>query len=428
MVTRNDWVTPFANGFPANSPSKALDRAIAVSYKLFGVADWTARLPIAFCVLFLALTVFYFGRRAFGWNAAGFYAALAVLVWPGTFLATRNLGTAPLLCLGTALVALILWDVLVSKRLALGNAIAVTAAASALILLTCDAPGVLLPLAIVVLCWLARRVVDPAKQATTLLGGWAVCALLLAGVFGRSPQAALTWFLPVPPLALLLGDVLARNEAFSHKTIGKRVAYLLFTLGLLLAATALFFAFSRRFGLTYHHGAVAFFVGRVPLSIAAAALVVGVAGNLLYRLRNRARIANCFLAGSLGGFIVAIQIGMVLASPWHSSQILANAIRPELNPTDLVVVDGKYQDASSFAFYLERPVLIVAPPAPVWAIAPPPLRGAVAINQVWAGSSRVFLWTSADHPLAVPGQSYVVASSGGKQILSNQRDSGGATF
>ena len=56
------------------------------------------------------------------------------------------------------------------------------------------------------------------------------------------------------------------------------------------------------------------------------------------------------------------------------------------------------------------------------------LRGAVAINQVWAGSSRVFLWTSADHPLAVPGQSYVVASSGGKQILSNQRDSGGATF
>ena len=53
----------------------------------------------------------------------------------------------------------------------------------------------------------------------------------------------------------------------------------------------------------------------IPFIILAAALIAGVTGNLVYRLHNNARAANCFLAGMLAGVIVAIQAGFVVASP-----------------------------------------------------------------------------------------------------------------
>jgi hypothetical protein len=169
----------------------------------------------------------------------------------------------------------------------------------------------------------------------------------------------------------------------------------------------------------------------VPLLITAFAFLVGVTGHLLFRLRNRIRIANCFVAGTLAGLIIAIQVGMVFASPHYSSEILAEAIRPELNPTDLVVIDGKYPEASSLAFYLERPVLIGIPATSSQSFgypAPGNSSGTVSVDRIWSGPARVFLWTSSDHPLQVSGPSFVVASSGGKQILSNQPNTGGAAF
>ena len=91
MVTRNDWSTAYVNGVAVHSSSRTLDWSIALSYKLFGVADWSARLPNALCVLALAMIAFFFGRQLFVWNAAGLYAALLVLTWPGTFADTRDL-------------------------------------------------------------------------------------------------------------------------------------------------------------------------------------------------------------------------------------------------------------------------------------------------------------------------------------------------
>src|SRR5271168_1057961 len=117
MVTRNGWSTAYVNGVAVHSSSRALDWSIAASYKLFGVADWSARLPIAFCVLALAAIAFFFGRRLFVWNAAGFYAALIVLTWPGTFVATRDLTSVPFLCIETAVIACALWYLLAVKKL-----------------------------------------------------------------------------------------------------------------------------------------------------------------------------------------------------------------------------------------------------------------------------------------------------------------------
>ncbi|AXC14279.1 Polymyxin resistance protein ArnT [Acidisarcina polymorpha] len=430
MVNRSDWTTPFVNGVPVRSSSRALDWSIAASYRIFGVADWSARLPIALCILALAIILFYFGRKLLGWNAAGFYAALFFLTIPTTFLTTRDLTSAPFLCLGTTLVAVVLWELLVVKRIQGWNAIAISATACALILLTGGWPGVLLPLAIVLLCWIVRGTTDLARQAEWFLAGWAICAYLFAGIFERRPDAII-WLAPIPPLALLLGGWLTRNEAFSDQAIGRRIAWFVFAIGLLVSLSAAFFAIHGPLLFSVHHRSVVINApsSRVPLLITAIAFLAGVTGHLIYRLRGRIRIANCFLAGTLAGIIVAIQVGMVLASPRYSSQILADAIRPELNPNDLVVIDGKYPDASSLAFYLERPVLIALPDRVGFnLIAPAVSTGAVALSQVWTGSARVFLWTSIDHPLATPGPGFVVANSGGKQIVSNQPNSAGAAF
>ena len=56
--------------------------------------------------------------------------------------------------------------------------------------------------------------------------------------------------------------------------------------------------------------------------------------------------------------------------------------------------------------------------------APPIFETRQSIAAKWPGPQRIFLWqdpTDQDRPpLALPGPVYVIANSGGKQILSNQ--------
>jgi hypothetical protein len=64
--------------------------AVASSFKLFGVHDWSARLPIALGVLALLLIVYRLGRRIYG-EEGGFYAAIALATGFGPFIFTRIL-------------------------------------------------------------------------------------------------------------------------------------------------------------------------------------------------------------------------------------------------------------------------------------------------------------------------------------------------
>ncbi len=423
MLERHDWTHDYANGFPVKSTSKVLDWSIAVSYKLFGVADWSARLPVALAVLALVVIIFFFARKLFRSNAAALFSALFFLVWPGTFLATRQLDSAPFLCLGTTVVAFGLWTFLIERRLAPGIGIGISVVAGALVLLAATWPELVLPLLMIAISWAVRAMADEAKQRVYFLWSWVICAYLFTGIFDHQAHPALNWIAPLPPLALLLGDMLAANESYANDSSGQRVAQWIFGIGLVVAAATIAVAIHGPIGFSARQTSVVVTApaDRVAQLVAAAAVIAGVSGNLIFRRRNKPRIANCFLAGTLGGLIVAIQVGMLLASPLHSSEILADAIRPELEANDIVAIDGKYPDASSLVFYLERPVLLASSVSS-------PEAGTLAVDQAWSGTARVFLWTSTDHPLAVPGQSYVVARSGGKQILSNQPNSGGAAF
>ena len=430
MITRHDWSTAYVNGVAVHVSERTLDWCIAASYKLFGVADWSARLPIALCVLALAAIAFFFGRVLFIWNAAGLYAALFVLTWPGTFVATRNLTAVPLLCVASALIAFALWYLLAEKKLTRWSGIGASAVACLLMLLIAPWPAVILPLAIAVSCWIARQIQQQLALAQWPLLAWAAAAYLAGYWLEANPYNPLTWLGPVLPMGLLLGGWLADREAFADQASSRRTAYAIFIVGLVVSALLIFFAIEGPLGFSFFTSAVVLtsVAGRIPFIVLAAALIAGVTGNLVYRLHNNARAANCFLAGMLAGVIVAFQVGFVVASPAYSSQILADAIRPELEPTDVVVVDGKYPEASSFAFYLQRPVLLALPPGSkaVGLLLPP--TGTAAVDLLWNDTTRVYLWTRIDHPFPVPGQSYVVASSGGKEILSNQPNSGGASF
>ena len=90
MLVSGDWVTARLDGIPYLEKPPLIYWTIALSYKIFGVHDWSARIPIVLSVLALCWVTAAFGVWAFG-KRAGFYAGLCVGTCVGLFLFTRIL-------------------------------------------------------------------------------------------------------------------------------------------------------------------------------------------------------------------------------------------------------------------------------------------------------------------------------------------------
>src|SRR5215510_817059 len=91
MLTTGDWVTLHINfGFRYLEKAPLMYWAVASSFKVFGVHDWSARLPIVLGVLALLLVVYRLGRRIYG-EEGGFYSALVLATGFGPFIFTRIL-------------------------------------------------------------------------------------------------------------------------------------------------------------------------------------------------------------------------------------------------------------------------------------------------------------------------------------------------
>jgi 4-amino-4-deoxy-L-arabinose transferase-like glycosyltransferase len=88
MLTSGDWVTARLDGVPYLEKAPLIYWAIAVSYKMLGVYDWVARLPVALSAIALCWLTAAFGVWAFG-ERAGFYAGLCMATGVGLFLFTR---------------------------------------------------------------------------------------------------------------------------------------------------------------------------------------------------------------------------------------------------------------------------------------------------------------------------------------------------
>jgi 4-amino-4-deoxy-L-arabinose transferase-like glycosyltransferase len=113
MAEHGDWVTLRINGEAGQNGFRYLEKAplmywcVAASYKIFGVHDWSTRLPIALGMLVLLLVVYRMGRRVFSQanhgDEGGLYAALALATGFGPFIYTRFLIPEMLVALWLAL-------------------------------------------------------------------------------------------------------------------------------------------------------------------------------------------------------------------------------------------------------------------------------------------------------------------------------------
>ncbi len=88
MLSKGDWVTPRLDGVAFLEKPALYFWPMAVSYSLFGVHDWAARIPVALSAIGLAWLTAASGIWAFG-RQAGLYAGLCIATCIGLFLFTR---------------------------------------------------------------------------------------------------------------------------------------------------------------------------------------------------------------------------------------------------------------------------------------------------------------------------------------------------
>jgi 4-amino-4-deoxy-L-arabinose transferase-like glycosyltransferase len=572
MLARHDFVTLYADGIRYLEKAPLLYWSMAGSFKVFGVSDVAARVPLALGALLLFLAVFVLGGRLFENVTAGFYAALILTTSFGIFIFSHLTIPDTLVCLWTTIAVACFWHSLGEEKPGYASALGF-AAACALNVLTKGLIGVVFPVAIVLVFllvtrngkhlwrwhpiagfvvflfiaapwqvlaglanpaqghpvgffhpalptqgnvhgffwfyfinehllrylnqriprdydtvplllfwgllfvwlmpWVAfvfkalarvpwraaatRQLLTREQQAWTLLAIWALVPLVFFSFSTRQEYYVLP---SLPPLALLIGAWLAQDEEVCPSTdaalAGRRIAFVLMVLGVIGAAVAAWFGLRApkpapgvdlasvlsqnpgQYALSFGHfldlsgRAMGFFRG--PLLDTAAALFVGTLGNFFYRLRGNARYANLFLAGMSGVFLLAAHLALQTFAPVLSSQVLAAAIHRDLEPDDVVEINGEYEAGSTMSFYLQRQVRILnGRSSNLWygsffADAPAIFDDTAAFQQRWLEPGRVFLWTETQNAPVLPGETYVIAVSGGKEILSNQPNASGASF
>ena len=90
MLTRHDWVTLYANGIRYLEKAPLMYWSVAASYTVFGISEWTTRLPLMLGVLALIFATYVGGARCFG-ERGGFYSGLVMATSLGPYLFTRFL-------------------------------------------------------------------------------------------------------------------------------------------------------------------------------------------------------------------------------------------------------------------------------------------------------------------------------------------------
>jgi 4-amino-4-deoxy-L-arabinose transferase-like glycosyltransferase len=108
MLTSGDWVTARLDGVLYLEKAPLIYWLIAFCYKIFGIHDWVARIPLALSAIGLSLLTAAFGVWAFG-KRAGLYAGLCIATCLGLFLFTRILIPDVIL---TLTIALAIWSFL----------------------------------------------------------------------------------------------------------------------------------------------------------------------------------------------------------------------------------------------------------------------------------------------------------------------------
>jgi 4-amino-4-deoxy-L-arabinose transferase-like glycosyltransferase len=90
MLQRHDWVTLYVNGVRYLEKAPLMYWSVAASYSLFGISEWSTRLPLVLGVLAMILATYGMGRWAFG-GEGGLDSGLVLATALGPYLFTRFL-------------------------------------------------------------------------------------------------------------------------------------------------------------------------------------------------------------------------------------------------------------------------------------------------------------------------------------------------
>ena len=545
MLESGDWVTARLDGIAYLEKSPLIYWIMAASFRVFGVHDWAARLPLAFinialCWVTARLATWAFGRRA------GVYSGIILATCIGIFLFTRILipDAALTLTITVALWSFLrlldasehrrtFWFFLLYSSLAFGlllkgliAAVFPIAIAATYLLITREASarevtkrlrpfsGIALLLLIAAPWHILATLRNPPYFDWTMhsspgeyhgffwfyflnehlfrflnlryprdyntvprLWFWLLhfvwffpWSVTLISAFrhsyrptnrdGKLRLLALVWItfvlifftlsttqeyysLPIyPALAILLGSDLASRQQYSRTAsiiLTSVLSINLFTIIFLLAYNAktptpgdissaltqnpdmYTLSLGHMTDLTLH----AFAYLRLPLALAACALIIGIIALLRAR-KTDATVAG--LAVMMVVFVLAARFALVVFDPYLSSKPLADALfRSE--PGILVEGDAYYAFSSVF-FYTNKTALL-------WngrsnnleygSYAPDAAHVFIdddALKELWFNGQRIYLLVyGTDLPHLnglLTGQPKVVASSGGNYLLSNK--------
>jgi 4-amino-4-deoxy-L-arabinose transferase-like glycosyltransferase len=552
MLTRHDWVTLHENGIRYLEKAPLPYWGMAVSFRLFGVSETSARLAQALGVLGLALFLVQMGRRFLSVEA-GVWAGVVCVTSFGPYLFTRILIPDLLVGLWIGLGLYFFLQGWQQQRPSLWScwALAVTVALN---VLTKGLIGLVFPAAIIFVFlalvgdlrhllkmrlisstfvflfvaapWhiLAALQNPPAGQAKGFLWFYFVNEHFLRYIGKRYPAdygtfplllfwgMILVWLLPwsaflpqavrqvrlrllrtadmrtsseaalllffvwaivillffsfstrqeyylspvLPGLALLLGHWLARESQSDYGgdvarsgrisatvflVVGFLISALTFTLALISHAPApgmeladLLSKNTDAYVLSLGHfldltgSAMSLFRG--PLIGTAIAFLFGSSLNWFLRRRGSPRAANWSLALMMCLFIECAHVALGVFAPVLGSKPLALAIQRDLQPTDQIVCDGEYANASSVNFYTGRQMLIFNGRinglwyGSLFPDAAPIFIGDSELARDWAGPNKIYFVTGGDDRRAYLdklGPTYELARSGGKFVFTNR--------
>ncbi|MBI1740831.1 MAG: glycosyltransferase family 39 protein [Acidobacteriales bacterium] len=247
--------------------------------------------------------------------------------------------------------------------------------------------------------WLARERTSAAVSPERRSGRISSAALLAIGVIIAIAGFALLSFSKAPPPGIDLSDLLKKHPQDYALSFGH-------ILDLTPQAMGAF---------------------RVPLLGFSLALLLGALANWILRRRGRAGAGNAALAAMMVVVLACVHSAFAIFSPILSSKDLALAIQQYCRPGDVIVVVGKYENASALNFYTGVPLRSLREPAGnMWygsrfPDAPRVFETQASFTALWSGPQRVFLWAEEENPGQLRGLAfYEVARRGGKIIFTNQ--------
>jgi 4-amino-4-deoxy-L-arabinose transferase-like glycosyltransferase len=173
---------------------------------------------------------------------------------------------------------------------------------------------------------------------------------------------------------------------------------------------------------------------RWPLTLVGLSMITIGPLTCLLRRTHRTYAANLTLAAAAACLLLCMHAGLVRFYPTLGSKGLADAIlsdqqaRPQ--PNDLILIDGELTSGSTLLFYTGQPVHLVNGRingpwfGSFWPDAPAVFETDSSLDRIWAGPRRLFLLTYRPDTRAPElsrfGPVHVLASAGGKSILTNQ--------